>query len=178
MERPIRFKFSPQKAWAAIHWMLSQSREMDLHTILKACYFADKAHLNKYGRPIFGATYRAMKFGPVPIEIYEMVKSEPLWLAEIDAKPCPWRLNGFLLSLCGNEAPDLNVFSKTDFEELQCGFARSRSMTFNERTAATHGYDWQAAELGYMRYEDMIDDSASKGDLVQYLRENSKRIRI
>jgi len=59
----IRFKFSAQKARAALHWMLAKAGDIDLHAALKACYFADKAHLNKFHRPIFGATYKAMKFG-------------------------------------------------------------------------------------------------------------------
>lgn len=149
-----------------------------MHTLLKACYFADKAHLNKHGRPIFGATYRAMKFGPVPIEIYEMAKGEPLWLAELDAAVYPWRLDGFRLRLLDNDEPNLDVLSDTDFEELSEGFTQSRSMTFNERTSATHGRDWLSANLGFMVYEDMIDESPDKGIIVEYLRENAGRIRI
>lgn len=178
MERVIRFKFSPAKTRAAIHWMLRDYQGADLHTILKACYFADKAHLNKYGRPIFGATYRAMKFGPVPIEVYEMAKGEPLWLAELGATRYPWHLDGYQLFLEDNDIPDLSVLSDSDFEELQNGFNQSRSMTFNERTAATHGSDWQAADLGFMRYEDMIEESSTKNETILYLRENAKRIRM
>ena len=158
--------------------MLREAPASDLHTVLKACYFADKAHLNKYGRPIFGATYRAMRFGPVPVEIYEMAKGEPIWLAELNANHYPWRLDGFRLSLTENAEPDLDVLSEFDLEELQLAFAQSRLMNFNERTAATHGPDWQAADLGYMRYEDMIDESPRKPEMVEYLRETSRFIRL
>jgi hypothetical protein len=67
---------------------------LDLHTILKTCYFADKDHLNRNRRPIFGATYRAMRFGPVPLETYEMTKRDPIWLPELDADSYPWSLEG------------------------------------------------------------------------------------
>jgi Protein of unknown function (DUF4065) len=174
----IRFKFSARKARAAIHWMLHESAGADLHTILKACYFADKSHLNRHGRPIFGATYKAMKFGPVPLEIYEMAKGEPYWLAELEVSRYPWRLDGYTLSLTENCEPDLSALSESDLEELRGCFVRSLSMTFNERTSATHGPDWQAAELGFMRYEDMIEESPKKDELVDYLVENSRRIRI
>ena len=56
MSKTIRFKFSAPKAMAAVHWMVNEAPRVDLHTVLKTCYFADKAHLNKHGRPIFGAT--------------------------------------------------------------------------------------------------------------------------
>ena len=178
MNRPIRFKFSPPKALAAIHWMVCEQQRLDLHTLLKACYFADKEHLNKYNRPIFGAVYRAMKFGPVPIEIYEMAKGEALWLAELGRDRYPWQLQGYHIVLHGNEEPDLGALSSTDIEALRAGFKKSLNMTFNERTAATHGPDWQAAELGFMKYEDMIEETSQKGEIVAYLKENSTRIRL
>lgn len=158
--------------------MVDQLAGVDLHTLLKACYFADKKHFNEHGRPIFGATYRAMKFGPVPMEIYEMAKGEALWLAELEADWYPWRLEGFRLRPTGNQAPDLEVLSQSDLEALQHGFQKSRTLTFNARTAATHGPDWQAAELGLMRYEDMLEDSADKAKRVAYLREAAPYIRL
>lgn len=176
--KTIRFKFAPEKACAAIQWMLEKQQTVDLHTLLKSCYFADKKHLNKYHRPIFGARYRAMRFGPVPLEIYDMAKEGPLWLAELGRARYPWRIDGHQLRRRGNERADLGALSKTDLKALEWGFDKSRSMTFNERTAATHGRDWQAAELGYMRYEDMIEDSEGKEELVAYLREAGPRMRL
>jgi hypothetical protein len=176
--RPIRFKFSALKALAAIQWMLEQKQTIDLHTALKACYFADKQHLNQHRRPIFGATYRAMKFGPVPLEIYEMMKSEPLWLAELGRTSFPWRLDGYTLRRTGNETADLSVLSATDLDALGFGLQKSISMTFNERTAATHGPDWQAARLGTMNYEDMIEDGPDKPALVAFLRESAPFLRL
>ncbi len=178
MAKPIRFKFAPAKALAAIHWMVREAPGIDLHTLLKACYFADKAHLNDHRRPVFGATYRAMRFGPVPLEIYEMAKGEALWLAELGLDRYPWRLDGYRLAIVGNEGPDLDVLSETDMDALRAGFATSQGMTFTERTAATHGADWQAADLGTMRYEDMIDDVPDKPDLVDYLRETGRFNRL
>lgn len=101
----IRFKFSAVKAFVAIQWMLQQRQRLDLHAILKTCYFADKAHLNEFGRPIFGATYRAMRFGPVPIEVYEMLKGESLWLAELETDRYPWVLEGYTIRLTDNAPP-------------------------------------------------------------------------
>lgn len=176
--RSIMFKFAPGKAWAAIHWLVREKQGIDLHTLLKACYFADKKHLNEHGRPVFGATYRAMRFGPVPLEIYEMAKGEALWLAEVGADRYPWRLGGFRLILEDNADPDLSVLSDSDREALFDGFRQSSGMTFNERTAATHGPDWQAADLGLMRYEDMLEDRPDKAERVAYLREAGRFMRL
>lgn len=51
-------------------------------------------------------------------------------------------------------------------------------MTFNSRTEATHGPDWQAANLGIMSYEDMIEETENKRELVEYLRESGPYMRI
>jgi hypothetical protein len=177
---PIRFKFAPLKARAAIHWMVQKTPGIDLHAMLKACYFADKKHLNEFGRPIFGATYRAMRFGPVPLEVYEMAKGDPMWLSEMEATRYPWEIReGHRLVLSDNQAPDMSVLSTTDIEALEHGLNTSVNMTFNARTAATHGADWQAADLGTMRYEDMFDpDATDRDERIAYLRETGRHLRL
>ncbi|MFM2280139.1 MAG: hypothetical protein RLZZ444_2370 [Pseudomonadota bacterium] len=174
----IRFKFAAQKAYAAIHWMVTQRHDLDLHAALKACYFADKTHLNARRRPIFGATYRAMKFGPVPLEIYEMMKGEALWKAEVGIEHFPWELSGYHLRRIANSEPEMDVFSESDLEHLSGGLATSTSMDFTERTDATHGPDWQRANLGIMRYEDMLDEGPEKDAIISHLEANSKYLRL
>ena len=175
---PIRFRFSPAKGLAALHWMVMRTPGVDLHTALKACYFADKQHLNDHGQPVFGATYRAMRFGPVPLELYEMAKGEAIWLAELGMDAYPWRLDGYRLHPLANWQPDMSVFSETNLEALEDGLTRSRGLTFTERTAATHGRDWQAAALGTMHYEDMFDDAPDRQDRIDHLRETALFIRL
>ncbi|KCZ60833.1 type II toxin-antitoxin system antitoxin SocA domain-containing protein [Hyphomonas chukchiensis] len=182
MEKRIRFKFAAEKALAAIHYMVCESPGIDLHGMMKTCYFADKSHLEKHKRPVFGATYRAMRFGPVPLEIYEMAKGESYWLAELQVDSLPWRLDGYKLHLADTQtnscAPDLGALSKTDIDEIQSALQLACSLSFDARTRATHGDDWQRAELGIMQYEDMIPESPNKGELVAYLRETAHNLRL
>jgi hypothetical protein len=174
----IRFRFSPEKAKAAILHMLERDGRHDLHELLKGIYFADKLHLNKWRRPIFGATYRAMKFGPVPLEIYEMLKGESLWLAELGVSTMPWRLDGYHVQKSGNETADLDVLSESDLDAIDHGHWISSHMTFDARTALTHGPDWQAANLGIMRYEDMLDEGPEKAELIEHLREIGPHLKL
>lgn len=172
------YKFSTEKAFAAIHWMVSQGVPADLHAALKTCYFADKTHINEYVQPIFGATYRAMKFGPVPLEIYEMMRGDGLWLWEVKAEITPWRLNGYQLQRVANDEPDMTCFAQSEMEHLVQGFEKSTAMTFTSRTAATHGHDWQSANGGTMLYEDMIDDSPRKPEIVRTIKETAAHIKL
>jgi hypothetical protein len=121
-----------------------------------------------------------MKFGPVPLEIYEMAKGDPMWLSEMEAARYPWEIReGHRLVLSDNESPDLSVLSTTDMEALQSAFDKSVNMSFTARTAATHGADWQAADLGIMQYEDMFDpDAEDRDERIAYLREAGRHLRL
>lgn len=154
----IMFRFNPDKAVQAIRWMLLKQPQLDFHTLLKAVYFADKEHLNRHGRPVFGARYRAMNFGPVPLEVYEMLKQEPYWLSELQVDEYPWTTHGYHVKRTTDEDVAMDDFSHLDMESLEHGFQKSSAMTFSERTRETHGNDWLRANLGMMRYEDMLDE--------------------
>ncbi|MFN3970342.1 MAG: Panacea domain-containing protein [Gemmobacter sp.] len=158
--------------------MAAQSSRLDLHTALKACYFADKTHLNEYQQPIFGARYRAMAYGPVPLEIYELIKGESLWLAELGRERMPWRLDGFRIVAESNEPMALDRFAESELEHFVAGFELSQAMTFTQRTAATHGPDWHAANGGEMRYEDMIEDRPDRDAMLAFIRETARRVRL
>ncbi len=171
------YRFSTEKAFAAIHWMVRQ-RTVDLHAALKACYFADKSHINEHFQPIFGATYRAMKYGPVPLEIYEIMKGEGLWLWEVGGRPVPWVLEGKSLRCIANDEPDMSLFAESEMAHLRAGFDCSIAMNFTSRTAATHGHDWQAANGGIMRYEDMIEESPKRDAIIRTIRETASHARL
>jgi len=47
----------------------------DLFHIVKTIYYADKIHLEKYGRLITGDYYVAMEDGPVPSGAYDLIKN-------------------------------------------------------------------------------------------------------
>ena len=38
-------------------------------------FYAEKLHLNKYGRPVIGDELHAMKDGPVPSKTYDLIKN-------------------------------------------------------------------------------------------------------
>jgi hypothetical protein len=173
-----KYRFNAAKSLQAIHFMASEAHGLDLHTALKTIYFSDKSHLNAYQQPIFGATYRAMKYGPVPLEIYEMIKGESLWLSELQMSAMPWKLDGYRIQLTSNESANLDLLAESEQAHFKEGFALSRRMSFNDRTALTHGADWQAANMGEMRYEDMIEAGPDQAAAVAFIRETARHIRL
>lgn len=67
-----KFILDNDKALAALLYVLQKVK--NLYNIMKVIYFADKEHLSKYGRLIYGETYKAMKSGQVPSRMYDMIK--------------------------------------------------------------------------------------------------------
>ena len=69
-----RFVFQREKA---IEMVLYLAQRLDNPTVLQICklmYFADKRHLDKWGQFLCGNDYVAMEHGPVPVNVYDMLK--------------------------------------------------------------------------------------------------------
>ena len=77
----LRFKFNIDIAISALLYVADTLISLhdrrckpDFHKIFKILYFADQKHILTYGRPIIGDQYIAMKDGPVPSNIYDILK--------------------------------------------------------------------------------------------------------
>ena len=70
---PVQFEFQPEKSLAVATYLASRSGET-MYTILKMVYVADRFHLERYGRPITGDRFIAMKEGACPSKIYDSMK--------------------------------------------------------------------------------------------------------
>jgi uncharacterized phage-associated protein len=70
---PSQFEFQPEKALAVAAYLASRTGET-MYTILKMVYLADRCHLERYGRPITGDNFIAMKEGACPSRIYDSMK--------------------------------------------------------------------------------------------------------
>lgn len=68
-----QFEFQPEKSLAVTCYLASRSGETT-YTILKMVYVADRCHLERYGRPITGDHFIAMKEGACPSKIYDSMK--------------------------------------------------------------------------------------------------------
>jgi len=67
------FEFDPEKALAVVAYLARETGET-MYPILKMVYVADRTHLERYGRPITGDEFIAMKQGACPSKIYDTMK--------------------------------------------------------------------------------------------------------
>lgn len=66
--------FNREKAIEVIIYLAERIPEADLYSVGKLLYFADKTSLERFGRFICGESYVAMQKGPVPSNVYDIMK--------------------------------------------------------------------------------------------------------
>ena len=115
----MTFKYLPEKAQQAILYIADALPEQEnMYKVLKVIYFADKEHLFKFGRFIFGESYTAMQHGPVPSNSYDLVKKIRLHHTTYPET----KEDGALFTVTVENTiipmvkPDLSSFSKSDLE--------------------------------------------------------------
>jgi hypothetical protein len=168
-QRP--FRFDPEKGLEVLLYIASRLRE-DYYRVLKTLYFADKYHLERYGRPICGDHYIAMKSGVVPSGLYDFVtdvKDGRLGRYDgVDASQA-FDLNGYRILL--KRQPNLKFLSQSDLECLDRAIGDVSKMSYPVLFKATHGPDYEAAELNdEIPFEELAKTLPSGDELLNALR--------
>ena len=143
--------FSPSKALESLLYLASKLQDPDIHTLLKLRYFADKAHLSRYGFLASGDKYFAMQFGPVASNTYNIIRAAR-------GEKNDWIHPAFIEAVNGNleiskdnhkvkalRKPNTELLSKADMECLDEAISEFGSMSFLERTAISHDAAWMIA---------------------------------
>ena len=172
----IRFQMNEDKAIEVLAWLGEKQPGIDVYHVAKVLYYADKDHLNRYGRPIVGDKYTAMSFGPVPSKIYDWIKKKiiPKRLEEA-VTTC-----GEYLNLYCHRKPNMVMFSRTDIECLSKSLRKYGRLDFGKLTDMAHDERaWQEVERNKdMDYEKMIEQSPRGKKIIQDLREHSRQIAL
>ncbi|NET09871.1 MAG: SocA family protein [Symploca sp. SIO2B6] len=90
----IKFQFYPEKAVEAAAVLLRlHGKPMKYLGLLKMLYIADRVALKQMDQPITGDSYVSMDYGPVPSNVYDLIKQKPtngaleLWSEFIGTTP-------------------------------------------------------------------------------------------
>lgn len=170
------FTFDQEAAVAALLYVAGRVDGLTMHKLAKILYFADKAHLERYGRFITGDQYVAMDNGPVPSMTYGMVKELG------DAAPhalFPHALADTLRVERRNGKhhihalvePDLDALSESDLLCLDESIARCAAFGFRELSDLSHDAAWNATERNkLMRIEAIASTFAEPEAVLEHLR--------
>lgn len=146
------FTFDQEKAIESIKVVLSNlDGECGFHKLFKILYFAEQKHLAKYGRPIFSDTYVAMKDGPVPSSIYDIlkiVKGESRYsmpeFVEFFSKYFSIKDQHYVH--IEDRSIDLDIFSESELECLTGSINENRFLGYQTLSDKSHDLAWQNAE--------------------------------
>jgi hypothetical protein len=120
----IAFRVNEDKVLEALVMIAGECPGIDVFHVCKVLFFADKNHLNRYGRPILGDTYFALDQGPVPSLAYDMIERDDRHLHGMLLEKLSSSLTYYkseqdeYLRIKALREPILNLFSESDIECL------------------------------------------------------------
>lgn len=161
---------------------------VDKMKILKLIWLADKLHLRKFGRPIVGDTYYAMKHWPVASGILNICNKNTEY---IDESYIPYIEEYIVMkwhSLYSVKEADISQFSETDIEVLGQVYSIFGDLTTHQLVEVTHKYpEWKKFEtrlsswilqnkMDYIDFFENIPDQETVFDTSEEHLESSKEI--
>lgn len=181
----INFNKNFPKLLEVIVWLADKKPKIGMFHVAKILFYADKEHLNKYGRPITSDHYMKMKFGPVPSAIKDIVDRTEFLEGYIDANIINQSLlieqNGNYKAITAKRLPNMDYFSESEIECLMNSLSRNADIDFKKLSDLTHEEKaWlEADDNRGMDFELMIDDdNPHKNEIIQDLIENSNNMYI
>jgi len=178
-----QFKTSYDKTIEVIVWLAYKQAGIDIYHVAKVLFYADKMHINKYGRPITGDVYIKMPYGPVPSGARDLITSSA-WLSLRQADKIKDSLiidkdsNHRLTAL---RPPDTVYFSKSDIECLECALNKYGNLSFDDLYSLTHAekcycQTFSNEKIDYTLFID--DDNPFRDELLEDLMESSEYLQV
>jgi len=166
-------KFDSAKAIESLLFVAARLPSPSFHSVSKVLYFADKAHLQRYGRLICGDDYVAMKHGPVPSGIYDMMKFpqgrsllppdlEKKVLAAFDV------FNGHCIR--PKRAADESRLSVSEIECLNDSIRQYGNKSFAQLTELSHDQAWEGSDENVLiSIEEIARTLPNAEEILEYL---------
>lgn len=119
----------------------NRGKTLTQYEIVKTLFFADRHHLNEYGRPITFDNYKAMKHGPVPNFAYNLLRGDSYELSQLDfdlpwiATPIPGKK---AKNYTATHAPDADALSPSEIEAIEDSLTVVLTLGFGQVKRLTH----------------------------------------
>lgn len=157
------FKFDPVKALEVILYIANRAPIPDVIHLCKIQYFADKYHLEQYGRFVCGDNYVAMKNGPVPSRTYDIIK------AARNGEASSFAIQGY--QIVPFRDADLQVLSESDVESLDDAISKYGKLPIHTLIKVSHDAAWKSAnENSEISVEDIAATLEDSEAIIEHLR--------
>ena len=175
----MKFQFDQEKALAVVlyvtHKILELGERPDLHKIFKILYFADQKHLVKWGRPVSTDYFIAMKHGPVPSAIYDILKS-----ARGDSRLIEQHRFSRFFEVHDHfvkpkQPPKTEILSESDLAALDEAISENVRLGFAELEKKSHGKAWRSAgKDDRIPFKFIAQEAGATSEMVSYIRHNAE----
>lgn len=129
-------------------FILDKTGGVDFYHAFKILYFAEMKHLAKWGSGIVPDEFCALKYGPVPTQLYDAVKelNHPRMILSEELSE--------VIQFAGEDAPNvllpkreanLKYLSKSEIEALEQSIEENESLTFGQLMRKSHDEAWEEA---------------------------------
>lgn len=163
----LRFQFNERKGTEALAYITAAWPNVTAFYASKVLFFAEKAHLNVYGRPIVADTFIAMPNGPVPTTLYDFIRGNLGQAGDPEAFESAIDRTNYP-ALRNKRPPQEDVLSESDREMLDRAIAFCRNKNFGYLSQLTHQErSWaEAPNNGAMDYAKFIDETNPHKDAI------------
>ena len=140
--------YDRKKLAELVLYILDKTGGIDFYHTFKILYFAEMKHLAKWGVGIVPDEFRALKYGPVPTQLYDAVKelnNPHMTLSEELSE---------VIKFAGEDAPNvllpkreanIKFLSKSEIEALDQSIEENKSLTFGQLMRKSHDVAWDEA---------------------------------
>ena len=160
----------------------SSMKHRDVYSIVKTAFYAQQIQFSQSGIPLFKDEICALPFGPVPSDIYDILK-----IARGDQSAIEFHLHDGLLDIASavgfdaerffaKEKPDMDYLSVADVHALDQAIQRIDAMQFEDIVNDTHSDEWARVFNGKSRKKVMNNlniakEGGASPEILEYLKE-------
>lgn len=154
----------------------------NVYYIVKTAFVAQLKHFTKYLCPLYEDKIAALQFGPVPSNLYDVLK-----IARGDANTQYFHRDDNLHlvyesiffkdeTFFSDENPDMNYLSPSAIECINEALNEVSAMSFDEILDATHGEEWARVfndpNIRFMNYLAIAQEAGADNASLSYIKDN------
>lgn len=171
--------FDKQKLTEVVLYILNKTKGLDYYHMFKIIYFANTAHLAKYGFSMISDEFCALPDGPVPSVLYDCIKGDSCCdkeLRDMLEKDVSKGTADAYYMLSARRDADLDYLSRSDIDVLDASIAENSCLSYGELREKSHGEEWRrACQLQGRKVMDIVGmakDAMASDDMIEYIKEN------
>lgn len=172
-------QFDKHKLTEVVLYILNKTKGLDYYHVFKIIYFANIAHLAKYGFPMVSDEFCALPDGPVPSILYNCIKGDAYCDKELQdmlKNNVSKGADDAYYMLEAKRNADLDYLSKADIEALDNSISENAKLSYGELREKSHGEEWNRAYQSQgrkvMDIIGMAKDAMASDDMIEYIKEN------